>query len=410
MSKTMTLPKIGVNMTEAIVDQWFVKPGDKIKEGDAIFLAETDKATQDIYATDSGIVGKLLAEEGQKVEIHEPIMTLLEEGEELMDKAIEDMETENLAEEVPKAPVQSKEPLTTKLLVSAPKPTEGRIFISPLAKKLAKERGIDIADLTPGTPGKRIVKKDVLAFEKTVSSVKTAIKSAQITFDKEDVLESIPMSNMRKVIANRMSESNLEKPCAALTLTARADEIIALRGRFKQRDIKVSYNDIFVRIVAQALSEHQNINSVLSGEEIQYLRQINIGVAVDSERGLLVPVIKDADKKSIQQTAEDFAAKLESIKNSSIATDDLTGGTFTITNLGMFGIEHFVPIINPPECCILAIGAMKKEFVPDDDMQPKLVATMKMTLVFDHRIVDGAPAAKFLQRIKQYVECPELLI
>ncbi len=140
------------------------------------------------------------------------------------------------------------------------------------------------------------------------------------------------------------------------------------------------------------------------------LRDINIGIAVDSEKGLVVPVIKDADRKSIQQIATDFMGKVESIKENRMNSDDLMGGTFTITNLGMFEIEQFVPIINPPECCILAVGAMKKEFVPDESNQPKLVTTMKLTLVFDHRIVDGAPAAKFLQRIKQYVECPELLL
>jgi pyruvate dehydrogenase E2 component (dihydrolipoamide acetyltransferase) len=163
-------------------------------------------------------------------------------------------------------------------------------------------------------------------------------------------------------------------------------------------------------MVGQALSEHRSMNAVLSGNEIQLLRQINVGVAVDSERGLVVPVIRNADAKSVRQIAEDFAGKVEAIMDNTIGVDALTGGTFTVTNLGMLDVEQFVPVINPPECGILAIGAMKKEFVPDAELNPMLVTTMKLTLVFDHRIVDGAPAARFLQSIKRFIECPDLLI
>lgn len=411
MPRTMNLPKIGVNMTEAIIDEWFVKEGDTISEGDAIFLAETDKATQDIYATDSGIVGKLLAVQGDKVQINQPIMVLLDDGEELTeDKA----QTEGLAEEVPKVLEKLKNVSGTPDKASAPKSApvvkknEPRVRISPLAKKLAKERDINIADLKPSKPGERIVKADILAFKPAATPA--AVKPAVLDVPENNVIETIPMTGIRKLIARKMSESNIEKPCAALTLTACTDEMIALRERYKARGIKVSYNDILVRIVSQALSDHRNINAVLDGEEIKMLRPINVGVAVDSERGLMVPVIKDADQKSLRQIADDFKAKVTAIQDSSIDADDLTGGTFTITNLGMFKIEQFVPIINPPECCILAVGAMKKEFVPDVNDQPMLVNNMKLTLVFDHRIVDGAPAAKFLQSVKNYIECPELLL
>ncbi len=402
MPRTMTLPKIGVNMTEAIIDEWFVKEGDTVVKGDAILLAETDKATQDIYATDSGIVGKLLAAPGEKVHINQPIMVLVDAGEELTEDYAR---KEGLAEEVPNVPKTKKNAVAAGQAVLSVIAGESRVRISPLAKKLAKERGIDIAGLTPGVPGKRIVKADVLGF----TPIKTAA-AAMLEATNNDVLETIPMSGIRKLIASRMSESNLEKPCAALTLTVSADELIGLRDRYKVRGIKVSYNDILVRVISQALRDHRYINAVLDGGEIKLLRHINVGVAVDSERGLLVPVIKDADKKSLKQIADDFAAKLTAINDNSISADDLTGGTFTITNLGMFEIEQFVPIINPPECCILAVGMLKKEFVPGKDDKPMLVTTMKLTLVFDHRIVDGAPAAKFLRSVKNYVECPELLL
>jgi len=405
MPRTMTLPKIGVNMTEAVIDEWFVKPGDTVSEGDAIFLAETDKATQDIYATESGVVGKLLAEQGDKVEIHQPIMILLDEGEEY---------TEDTAETVPEA----KEEKTTEEAAAKPaapavtavRQTGDRIRISPLARKLAKEKGIDIAALKPAAPGKRIVKADVLAYTPAAAPAAAAAPSRALGIPDDDVLETIPLSGTRKVIAARMSESNLEKPCAALTLTARADAVIALRERLKARGMQVSYNDILVCVAAKALAIHRDVNAVLDGDEIKRLKSINVGVAVDSERGLLVPVIRNADQKSLMEIAGDFAAKVEAIRENRIGADDLTDGTFTITNLGMFEIEQFVPVINPPECAILAVGAMKREFVPDEEDRPIVVTNMKMTLVFDHRIVDGAPAAKFLQRVKSCVECAELLL
>jgi pyruvate dehydrogenase E2 component (dihydrolipoamide acetyltransferase) len=285
-----------------------------------------------------------------------------------------------------------------------------RVKISPLAKKLAKEKEIDISELKPSAPGKRIVKNDVLNFTPPVSQTTAMRQSTILSIDEQDVLETIPLSGVRKVIANRMSESNLEKPCVALTLTVIADEIVRVREMFKEHDIKVSYNDIITKIVAQSLCKHRNINAVLNGDSIQLLKHVNIGIAVDSEKGLVVPVIKDADKKSIRQIAQDFSEKVTAIRENTIRGEDLTGGTFTITNLGMFEIEEFTPIINPPECCILAVGAMKKVFVPDEQERPKLVTEMKLTLVFDHRIVDGAPAAKFLQCVKHYIECPEFLL
>lgn len=404
MPRTMTLPKIGVNMTEAVIDEWFVKEGDTVSEGDAIFLAETDKATQDIYATDSGIVGKLLVSEGEKVEIHQPIMELLDEDEAHMDEEKISVPVAQAAPAAEEVKVQAAK-AAVKPAVSA----DGtRVSISPLAKKLAKERGIDIADLKPGAPGKRIVKADVLAYTPPVKAQMPERTALDIPDD--DVIEAIPMSGMRKLIASRMSESNIQKPSAALTLTVRADAIVALRVQCKARDITLSYNDILVHVCARALSEHRCINAVLDGDEIKLLRHINIGVAVDSPRGLVVPVIKDADRKSLREVAGEFSSKVLAIKENTIDVGDLGGGTFTITNLGMFEIEQFVPVINPPECCILAVGAMKRGFVPGENDAPLAVTNMKLTLVFDHRIVDGAPAAKFLQSVKNYVECPEMLL
>ncbi|MDX1359064.1 MAG: dihydrolipoamide acetyltransferase family protein [Clostridia bacterium] len=406
MAKTMTLPKIGVNMTEVIVAEWLVKPGDFVNDGDAIFIGETDKAAQDILATDSGIIGKLLVEEGGKVKVNEPILVLLAEGEELQDEktsTVQNPEPQN----VPVTETQwNKESIVKK-----PVPMDkGRIRISPLAKKLADEYGIDIRILEPESEGKRIVKADVIAYKSKMETNARTIQSSQPAYDEGDVMDTIPMSNMRKVIARRMGESNTEKPSAALTVCARADEIIRLRNRYKERGIKVSFNDILVKITGKALTEHRIINSIMDGDNIKIMKNINVGVAIDTDKGLMVPVIKDADEKGLLEIASDFTGLVEMARDNKIDSEHLSGGTFTITNLGMYEIEQFTPIINPPECCILAVGAMKKEFVPDESDLPKLVTTMKLTLAFDHRIVDGAPAAKFLQSIKRYIEFPEMLM
>jgi len=406
MSKTMTLPKIGVNMTEVIVAEWLVKPGDLVKVGDAVFIGETDKAAQDILATESGIVEKLLVDEGNEVQVNEPIMVLLEEGEEELEEKPKN-NTQSLQDETPGKKVQIKENTAVNSVQNI---KDERVRISPLAKKIAKENNIDVNGIVPGIKGKRIVKEDILAFKSKMEASGTTVQTLQTTIEEEDVLDTLPMSNIRKVIARRMSESNLEKPCAALTLSVGVDEIIRIRNRIKERGIKVSYNDILVKIVGKALVEHRIINSVLDGDYIKLMRHVNIGVAIDTEKGLMVPVIKDADKKSLLEISAELTDKIELIKDNKINPSDLTGGTFTITNLGMFEIEQFIPIINPPECCILAVGAMKKEFVPDESNLPKLITTMKLTLSFDHRIVDGAPAAKFLQSIKHYIEYPEMLI
>jgi len=406
MSKTMTLPKIGVNMTEVIVAEWFVKPGDFVKKGDPIFIGETDKASQDIFATDTGIVEQLLVEEGAKVQVNEPIMLLLEEGE-IVPKEKPKIDAQSGQDESPGKEDRIKE---DKTLYNTQKIIGERVRISPLAKKMAEESNIDIKELVPQIEGKRIVRADVLAYKLKMKAGNITEQINNLHIEDEDVLETVRMSNMRKVIARRMSESNLEKPYAALTLSVQADEIVRFRNRYKERGTKISYNDILVKIVSKSLIEHRIINSVLDGDNIKILRHINIGVAIDTEKGLMVPVIKDADKKSLIEISTDFEDKANSAKDNKINPEYLAGGTFTITNLGMFEIEQFTPIINPPECCILAVGAMKKEFVPDESNLPKLVTTMKLTLAFDHRIVDGAPAAKFLQSIKHYIEYPEMLI
>jgi pyruvate dehydrogenase E2 component (dihydrolipoamide acetyltransferase) len=221
------------------------------------------------------------------------------------------------------------------------------------------------------------------------------------------VREIIPLKSVRKVIADRMSASAHTTARAALFLRADMGELQKWRERLKQEGNQVSFNDLFVFLTARALREFPQMNSRLAGEEIHLMEDMNIGVAIDTERGLVVPTIRQADRKGVLAISEDFRAKLDRARAGKSVLEDLSGGTFTITNLGMLDIEGFVPVINPPECAILAIGSMIREPVVVDEKDTVEVRPMaQLCLVFDHRIVDGAPAARFLKRIKQLIEWP----
>jgi pyruvate dehydrogenase E2 component (dihydrolipoamide acetyltransferase) len=403
MPKIMNMSKIGVNMTEATIVEWVVKEGDVIKEGDHILDAETDKAIQEIYATDAGILSKILVSKGETVLCQQPIAILTEDGEELTEHFIKKYTGNKSGETVGEAKTGEEKKEESKANDKDTEPhvilNSGRVRISPLAKKIATDMGIDFTAITPSVPGARIIKADVLAYAEGMKTYAAGAIS-------DKTVDTIPYTGIRKVIGEKMLESNASKPAAALTLHADAYMLMEWRGKLKKKGITVSYNDLLVAITAKALKENPIINSKLEGDEIKLLRDINIGVAVDTGKGLLVPVIKNAEQKGVLKIAEDFKDMLERIKSGRATAEDLTGGTFTITNLGMFGIEQFTPLINPPECCILAVGAIVREPVVDEDDNIKAASRMQLTLVFDHRIVDGAPAARFLQRIKDLIEWP----
>lgn len=409
MSKIMNLPKLGVNMTDAMITEWVVKEGDAIKDGDHILDAETDKAIQEIYATESGIIDKILVQAGETALCQKPIALLIEPGEKpegnLDIKAIDGGKKEDIKPEAEKPTAAN---IGTNVFGQC-----GRVKISPLAKKVARELEIDFKQVLPSAVGGRIVKADILSFVgKMKSNIPETpeVKIASYSSENE-VLDVIPLTGIRKVIAERMNESNLTKPGAALTLHADAGKLVEWRNKLKKSGKAVSYNDLLVYVVARAISEHPIINSIMTDKEIRVLKDVNIGVAVDSGKGLMVPVIRNANKKGVLEISEELRSKAERVKNGKGTVDDLTGGTFTITNLGMFEIEQFTPVINPPECCILAVGAVIREPVAADDSDRiEIRSRMQMTLVFDHRIVDGAPAARFLQRIKCLMEWPMDLI
>jgi len=402
----MVMPKIGVNMTEAVIAKWLIKPGDKVAKDAHILDAETDKATQEILATEEGVVLRLLAAEGDTVECQQPILTLAAEGEDLDEAA---------AFEPPAQAAVSGAPEPVAVVLAAPVevpavPEGVRVRISPLAKKTARELGVDYMLVPPARPGGRIVRADVFKYTDNKKASVPAPAPARVPIPAAAPVtptagERLPLPGIRRVIAVKMTESVTTKPSVSLTLTADAGALLGWREQSKKLGAEVKLNEMLIKIAAHALREHPMLMARIEGAELVIPAEINIGAAVDTERGLIVPVIKNADRKGAGQIGAELRAFAESGRAGMLTPDDMSGGVFTITNLGMFEIEQFDAIINPPECAILAVGAIvRAPAVCGDEIV--ISSRMQLTLSFDHRVVDGAPAARFLQRVKHLVEAP----
>lgn len=408
MAKFMTLPKIGVNMVEGVISEWLVAEGDSIKFGDMALRAETDKDIQDIPADQGGTVLKIIAQPGDVVECYAPIAIVGEAGEKF-DDLLKELESGGGAAAA--APAEEEAAPAAAAPAAAPAAEAapaGRVKISPLARKIAKEMGIDYTKVTP--KGVRITKADILAYKEAAPAAAPA--AAAPAAAAPAARNTVPYTGIRKVIGSRMVESTVTKPVAVLTVSVDMTKLIAWRKEINENaDIKVGFNELIAKACARALQDHPMINAQLAGDgdTINIMDEINIGIAVDTDRGLLVPVLKDVDKKGVIQLADEFKGLVERVKSGATQPGDLSGGTFTISNLGSFGIEFFKAIINPPECVILAVGAtIKQPVVVNDEIVIRPI--MKITLTFDHRIVDGAPAAKFLTRVKDLLEDPMKII
>lgn len=399
MPTILTLPKIGVNMTEATIVQWLVKEGEYVEEEQTILEAETDKATQEIPSTKSGVLARIIAQPGETVQTQEPIAVLTEKGEVLPS----DFTVDHLVKAEKAAEKPTREAVVPGNAEKGPAAGTGtRVRISPIAKKLAGELDIDYTQITPSKPVGRVEKADVLAFAAATEGIREEVPREPA---QQAGLDFVPMKGIRKTIATRLSESAHTTARAVLLTTADAEKLIHLRSRLNEGDKKVSFNDLFVHLVAKALLEFPQINSRLEGDTIRLVHEINIGVAVETERGLMVPVIHGADRKDIVTISKELQQKIERARKAKSSREDITGGTFTVTNLGMFDVESFIPIINPPECAILAVGAIVRKPVAVDDKDTVAVRPIvQLSLVFDHRLIDGAPAARFLQRVKRLVE------
>lgn len=360
------MPRLSLTMKEGTVVQWFKKEGEPVNKGEPLVEVLTEKVTYDIEAPESGVLRKVLALEGVEVPVAEVLGIITAPDEQLTEQVI--AETPKKAEEI----------------------VEERILASPAAKRLAKEYGIDLAQVKGSGPEGRIVEEDIKKF---VEESKVGPR----------VREIIPLTGIRKTAAERVTLSAKTAPHS--TITMEVDMTNATRLREEKQ---VGYNEILVKAVAKALAENRIVNSTLSEEQIRIFEDINIGVAVATEKGLVVPVIHNANKKSLKEIASTLNDLVEKARTGKLSKEELTGGTFTITNLGMFGVEIFTPIINPPETAILGVGKVtEKPVIVNKEIAVKPM--MYLSLSYDHRVIDGAPAAQFLQKVKQYLENPYLL-
>ena len=391
MATFFAMPKLGLNMTEGRIVNWLIKEGALVKTGQPIIEIETDKATNEVEAPATGTIGKILHREGDDVPCNGVLAVILSEGEALPASipAMLDAEVAPTSEVTVKKDGQSSQPSQSPQQSSI----GGRISISPSAKKFADELGVDISKVIPS--GTQVRREDV---ERVYQEMQNKTQPASSM----DAMKK-PFSGIRKLTGERMALSVHTTARVALNLEVNAEKLTLRRKSLETSLGKVSYNLLIAEAAGQALKEFPYMNSRLSGDEIWEMNSVNIGIAVDTERGLLVPVVKDVVNKSIEVLNQEFSGLAERALAGRSTPQDLENGTFTITNLGAQEIESFVPVINLPECAILAIGAIMPKAVAVGD-QVVVQKMMALTLVFDHRIVDGAAAAKFLQRIKHLLE------
>jgi pyruvate dehydrogenase E2 component (dihydrolipoamide acetyltransferase) len=422
MAKVMELPKLGVNMEKATIVEWLVQVGDEIKLDQYIISAETDKAIVEIPSTVAGILAIQVAQPSDTVKVGEPVAVFVEHGEELpADYAIHSIGTAPKTETVPGPPSEAAvapaavAPPRSGLAVPNAEATgelskSTRVRISPLAKKTAKGMSIDYKSIQPSKPGARITKSDVIAWAEGLQKTPAAFietGAPQLPVDGSlTVKDRIPLTGIRGTIADRLLISSQTTACAVLLVKVDMSAMNSWRENLKKQGHSVSVNSLLVTVVAKALSEFPEFNARIEEREIQLIEEINIGVAVDTARGLLVPTIHRANQRGVISIDLDFKEKVERAKAGKASLEDLSGGTFTITNLGMFGVEAFIPIINAPEAAILAMGGVVKEQVIGENDSVTIRPMTRLSLVWDHRLNDGAPAARFLARIKQIIEWP----
>ncbi|MEM7374460.1 MAG: pyruvate dehydrogenase complex dihydrolipoamide acetyltransferase [Bacteroidota bacterium] len=419
------MPRLSDTMTEGVIAAWHVKVGDTVSNGDLLAEVETDKATMDVESFFDGTVLHIGVEEGNGIPVGELLVIIGEKGEDV-GKLIEEFKSKQAAaapvveekKEAAPVPEPKKEAApvaVAQAVVSAPPPVapsngDGRIKASPLAKAMAKERGIDLAMVHGSGDHGRIIKRDIENFKApAVSTPAAGSEAAPIILPQyvgEESFEEVRVSQMRKTVARRLSESKFSAPHFYVTMDINMGKAVAARKSINEvSPVKVSFNDMVIKAAAAALRQHPAVNSAWQGDTIRRNHHIHVGMAVAVEDGLLVPVIRFADNKGLAAIAaetKDLAGKARSKK---LQPADWEGNTFTVSNLGMFGVEEFTAIINPPDSCILAIGGIiDKPIVENGQVVPGKM--MKVTLSCDHRVVDGATGAKFLVTFKQLLEDP----
>jgi pyruvate dehydrogenase E2 component (dihydrolipoamide acetyltransferase) len=431
-ANVVRMPKMSDTMLEGVIAKWVKKVGDKVKSGDVLAEVETDKATMELESYDTGTLLYIGAEAGKAVAI-DAIIAIIGEANADYQQLLNYDKQKSTNSQITQSSVNEVVTTSTNTVVNntpASSPTTNanntnhsntaagenlRVKASPLAKSIAKEKGLDITKLAGSGENGRIIKRDIETYKPAQENTKSLQSSTQQATNAGNLLakesfSEVPVSQMRKVIARRLGESMFTAPHFYLTMEINMDKAMTARTSINEvAPVKVSFNDMIIKACAVALKKHPNVNSSWLGDKIRYNDHVHIGVAVAVEDGLLVPVVRFADSKSLSQISAEVKDLGAKAKTKKLQPADWEGNTFSISNLGMFGIEEFTAIINPPDACILAVGAISETPIVKNG-QIVVGNVMKVTLSCDHRVVDGATGAAFLQTLKLFLEDPIRLL
>jgi pyruvate dehydrogenase E2 component (dihydrolipoamide acetyltransferase) len=415
MPINVTMPALSPTMTEGTLAKWLKAEGDSVESGDVIAEIETDKATMEVEAVDEGIIGKIIVSEGtENVPVNDVIAVLLEDGESADD--IGDVSVVAPAPATaPEAPKAAETPKAAPVTSAAPaaKPSDDRIFASPLAKRIAADKGIDLASIKGSGPRGRIVKADVENAKPGAAAPVAAPASGAYPEDaKVNVFGmpyvEIPNNNIKKVTARRLTESKQEVPHFYLSVECVLDNLLAARKELNEKangEYKLSVNDFIIKASAMALKSYPAANVSWNEDAVHQYLHSDISVAVATPNGLITPIVKQAETKGLRAISDEVKELAGRAREGKLKPEEFQGGSFSISNLGMFGVKNFQAIVNPPQSCILAVGA--GEQVPRVvNGEVKIQTVMTVTLSTDHRSVDGAVGAEWLQHFKQYIENP----
>jgi pyruvate dehydrogenase E2 component (dihydrolipoyllysine-residue acetyltransferase) len=409
----VTMPRLSDTMEEGTIASWLKKPGDQVARGEVIAQIETDKATMDLTAFEAGTLQEILAPEGSTVQIGKPVARIGSSAP-VSAPAAPAAPAEAAAARVPEppAPAQPAPPPPARAAEPAESAADGKVRASPVARHIASEHGLDLAQIQGSGPQGRVIRSDVeaaLATSPMPAPPQAPRAPSQPQPQPAAGDEKVQLSQMRRTIARRMAESTRTVPHFFLTVTVDATELVKLRTQITEQGVKVSFNDLVVKGAALALRKMPEVNVSFAEDSLIKHAQVHIGIAVATERGLIVPVIRNVDQKALSQIGQEARDVAERAQAGKLQPNDYTGGTFTVSNLGMFGVEQFNAVINPPEAAILAVGAIVKE-PAEFQGEIALRDRMRLTLSVDHRALDGATGARYLQALKELLEKPLLLL
>ena len=423
MSINILMPALSPTMEEGTLAKWLVKEGDKVNSGDLIAEIETDKATMEVEAVDEGVIGKILVTEGQEsIQVNQPIAVLLINGEKLSEIVIDDNipeepkpkknvvnDTNNEENDLPSLSedelisektsfVQKNEVLNTI--------NSNRLFATPLAKRHAKQRGIDLSLLTGSGPNGRILKIDIENFKE---EKKSQVDNIPLSNNNSELIKN---SSMRKTIAERLVKSKNEAPHFYLSIDCNIEQLLKARSTINSKsndEYKISVNDMIIKAASATLLKVPKANASWENENTRYFKNTDISVAVAIDGGLITPIIKNVEFKGLLEISNEMKTLAQKAKEGKLKPEDYIGGSFSISNLGMYGIKEFSAVINPPQGCILAIGVGEQRAIVTNN-QISIATMMTVTLSCDHRVVDGAVGAEYLSKFKEFIENPSLML